>query len=119
MAIFFYILGSTDSLEMEFDGQTIFNRITQKVGLAVRFTFSFKHPGCFFFHPGRYFLGTRGLYFSTVGSQERGADIQQRLPGPRLEPGTAASRTIASIHGRSLNPYTTSAVPKPPGCRLE
>ncbi|MED6255975.1 hypothetical protein ATANTOWER_017780, partial [Ataeniobius toweri] len=43
-----------------------------------------------------------------LGSQERGADIQQRLPGPGLEPGTGASKTIASIYGCVLNYYTTS-----------
>ncbi|MED6286168.1 hypothetical protein CHARACLAT_003057 [Characodon lateralis] len=43
-----------------------------------------------------------------VGRQERGAkrggDIRQMSPGPGLEPGTAALRTIASAHGRTLSP---------------
>ncbi|MED6256360.1 hypothetical protein ATANTOWER_024541 [Ataeniobius toweri] len=63
----------------------------------------------------RYFFSTSGLYFLTVGRQERGVerggDIRQMSPGPGLEPGTAASRTAGSIHGHTLNPYTISAVP--------
>ncbi|MEQ2174522.1 hypothetical protein GOODEAATRI_008797 [Goodea atripinnis] len=57
----------------------------------------------------RYFFGTSGLYFLTVGRLERGGDIRQMSPGPELEPGTAASRTVASVYGRALNPHTISA----------
>ncbi|MEQ2286346.1 hypothetical protein AMECASPLE_001496 [Ameca splendens] len=48
------------------------------------------------------------VLFLTVGRQERvverGGDIRQMSPGPGLEPRTAASRTVASVYGRVLNP---------------
>ncbi|MED6234831.1 hypothetical protein ATANTOWER_003762 [Ataeniobius toweri] len=55
------------------------------------------------------------IYFLTVGRQERGVerweDIRQMSLGLGLEPGTAASRTVASAYGCVLNPYTISAAP--------
>ncbi|MEQ2301574.1 hypothetical protein AMECASPLE_037444 [Ameca splendens] len=51
------------------------------------------------------------FHFSMVGRQERGGDVRQRSPSPGLEPGRATLRTIASAHGRVLNPYTTNAAP--------
>ncbi|MEQ2256408.1 hypothetical protein ILYODFUR_023912 [Ilyodon furcidens] len=57
------------------------------------------------------------FHFSTVGRQERGQRKGETFgkghQGPGLKPRTAAARTIAFGHGRALNPYTTSAAPKP------
>ncbi|MED6248129.1 hypothetical protein ATANTOWER_027217, partial [Ataeniobius toweri] len=40
-------------------------------------------------------------------------------PGPGLKPGMAASRTVASVYGRTLNPYIISATPCECKTRIE
>ncbi|MEQ2221757.1 hypothetical protein ILYODFUR_018960 [Ilyodon furcidens] len=42
------------------------------------------------------------LHHKKTGKRaKRGGDIRQRLLGPGLKPGTAASRTIVSAHSRA------------------